>query len=190
MADERACPPPAPAAAGVDGRREPAYDERVSHPEIAAAAATGLEARAGGEPRAPGRLALFLVAAAVAGAVGIALWPTQPEGDPGAAAADVAVIARGHEVAVVEHLVAGKFTLIDFYADWCPNCRRLNPRLEALARREPRLAIRKVNVISWDSPVARQYGLTALPHLLLYDPDGQLIAEGEAAWDALHRLSS
>lgn len=131
-------------------------------------------------------LPALLTAALAAAAVALALWPSAREE---AGAGDVTVIARGAEVRITDHLVAGKFTLVDFYADWCPNCRRLNPILEQIARHAPdRLAIRKVNVLSWDSPVARQYGLTALPHLLLYSPDGRLIAEGEAAWRAMQRL--
>jgi thiol-disulfide isomerase/thioredoxin len=136
-----------------------------------------------------GIVTVAAVGVAVAGALAFALWP-QPDGGTGATtgAGDVLVIARGQEVSLANHLSAGKYTLIDFYADWCPNCRRLNPLLEDLAAREPRLAIRKVNILSWDSPVARQFGLQALPHLILYGPGGERIAEGEAVWQALSRL--
>ena len=147
------------------------------------------------------RVQLALTFALVAAGAALALWPEgggggggDPRRGPRTApgqAGDIAVVAKGGQVTVTEHLVDGKYTLIDFYADWCPNCRRMNPVLEALAGRSPdRLAIRKVNVISWDSPVARQYSLTALPHLLLYGPQGDLVAEGEAAWKAVHQLGS
>jgi thiol-disulfide isomerase/thioredoxin len=130
-----------------------------------------------------------IVLAAAAALVG--LWPSDAgrEGvrEP---AGDVQVVARGDEVVLADHLVAGKFTVIDFYADWCPNCRRLNPILEEIAGRTPALAIRKINVLSWDSPVARQHQVTALPRLLLYGPQGDLIAEGEAVLPALRRISS
>jgi thiol-disulfide isomerase/thioredoxin len=130
-----------------------------------------------------------VVLAAAAAVVG--LWPPEAQrhgqDEP---AGDVQVVARGGEVALAEHLVAGKFTLIDFYADWCPNCRRLNPIVEEIAARTPALAVRKINVLSWDSPVARQHGVTALPRLLLYDPQGELIAEGEGVLPALRRISS
>ena len=161
--------------------------------------------------RAPFILFAAAVAALVAGVLVFALWPDaggavwraaghpvsrtdgeQAGGAAGAAAhgatGDILIIAKGQEVTLADHLATGKYTLIDFYADWCRNCQRLNPVLEELAGREPRLAIRKVNIISWDSPVARQFGLTALPHLILYGPQGERVAEGESVWQALERL--
>jgi thiol-disulfide isomerase/thioredoxin len=123
----------------------------------------------------------------VTGALAFGLWPAPgSDAPPG----DVAVIARGENVEIDPHLAAGKYTLIDFYADWCPNCRRVGPVLDDLARRRPDLAVRKINIVSWDSPVARQYGITVLPHLKLYGPHGELLAEDDSAWDALRRLFS
>jgi thiol-disulfide isomerase/thioredoxin len=143
------------------------------------------------EKSAPsGRLLVPAAGVVLAAAAAIvSLWPTGPgrEARP-EVAGDVAVVARGEEVALADHLVSGKYTLIDFYADWCPNCRRLNPILEEIAGRTPALAIRKINVLSWDSPVARQHKVTALPRLLLYDPRGELIAEGERVLEALRRI--
>jgi thiol-disulfide isomerase/thioredoxin len=139
----------------------------------------------GGRLLAP---AAGIVLAAAAAAVG--LWPAGGGREGERPRGDVRVVARGEEVALVDHLEEGKYTLIDFYADWCPNCRRLNPILEEIAGRTPALAIRKINVLSWDSPVARQHRVTALPRLLLYSPQGELIAEGEAVLEALRRLSS
>jgi thioredoxin 1 len=77
--------------------------------------------------------------------------------------------------------VPGKLVLVDFYADWCAPCRYLNPRLEQMAEQHPeRLAVRTVDVINWDSPVARQYGISRLPHLVLFSAGGELLAEGGA----------
>lgn len=95
--------------------------------------------------------------------------------------ADVALISQGREVTLEEHLVPGKLVVFDFFADWCAPCRYLTPLLERLAEQHPdRLALRKVDVIDWSSPVARQHGLSALPHLVLFGPDGARLAEGDA----------
>lgn len=98
-----------------------------------------------------------------------------------AGAADVATVSRGEEVRLDDHLAPGKLVLVDFYADWCGPCRVLTPRLERLAAEHPdELALRKVDIVSWDSPVARQHRIRAVPHLRLYDGDGRLLADGDA----------
>jgi thiol-disulfide isomerase/thioredoxin len=95
--------------------------------------------------------------------------------------ADVRLISQGREVALEEHLVPGKLVVFDFFADWCAPCRYLTPLLERLAEEHPdRLALRKIDVIDWSSPVARQHGLSAIPHLVLFGPDGSRLAEGDA----------
>ncbi len=97
------------------------------------------------------------------------------------AEADVQLISQGRAVDMERHLVPGKFVVFDFYADWCAPCRILTPRLESLAAQHPdRLALRKVDVINWDSPVARQMRIPALPYLVLFDPDGQQLEAGDA----------
>jgi hypothetical protein len=35
--------------------------------------------------------------------------------------------------------------------------------------------------IDWASPLARQYALQSIPHLLIYGPNKRLIAEGDTA---------
>jgi thioredoxin-like negative regulator of GroEL len=49
--------------------------------------------------------------------------------------------------------------------------------LEAYARRHPAVTLRKINIARWGSPVAEQYGIRSIPHLLLYK-DGALVASG------------
>lgn len=98
-----------------------------------------------------------------------------------AGAADIQTITHGQPVELDRHLVPGKMVLFDFYADWCGPCRALAPRIQQLAERHAAsLAVRKVDIIDWDSPVARQYRLSSIPHLKLYGGDGELLAEGNA----------
>lgn len=98
-----------------------------------------------------------------------------------AAAADVATITRGSEVDLEQHLVPGKMVLFDFYAEWCGPCRALEPKLKRLAERHAdSLALRKLDIVDWSSPVSRQYGISSVPHLKLYGPGGEVIAQGNA----------
>jgi len=96
-------------------------------------------------------------------------------------AADVKLISQGREVTLEDHLVPGKLVVFDFFAEWCAPCRYVTPLLERLAEQHPdRLALRTIDVIDWSSPVARQHGLSAIPHLVLFGPDGTRLAEGDA----------
>jgi len=104
--------------------------------------------------------------------------------------ADVEIITHGRAVDLEAHLVPGKFVLFDFYADWCGPCRALEPHLLELAGRHPdSLALRKVDIINWDSEVTRQFRLSSIPYMELYGPDGARIAAGDAG-SVLHRLES
>jgi hypothetical protein len=62
------------------------------------------------------------------------------------------------------------------------------PVLDDLVERRPDLALRRVDInrpgaegIDWKSPVARQFGITSLPHVKVFGPDKKLIAEGDPA---------
>jgi thiol-disulfide isomerase/thioredoxin len=102
---------------------------------------------------------------------------------------DVKIIAHGEKVDVATQLAAGKHTVVDFYAAWCPPCRVMGPALERLAASEPeRFAVRKVDVVDWTMPVVNQYGIESLPHLMLFDPSGRKIAEGDDVFPELSRL--
>ena len=138
-------------------------------------------------------VSVFLVVAALAaGAAGVGMYRVlsrEPAAGAGLAGGeDIRIISRGEPVNLRDHMVPGKYTLFDYYADWCPPCRELAPRLEELARRHPNLAIRKIDIVDWDHPVAEQQGVRDLPYLRLFDPGGRLIREGEATPEDLERL--
>lgn len=103
--------------------------------------------------------------------------------------ADMEIITHGEKVELADHLAKGKYTLVDFYAPWCPPCRALGPVLERLAANQSsRLALRKVDIVDWTMPVAEQYRIEALPHLMLFDPEGRRVAEGDAVFGELSKL--
>lgn len=136
------------------------------------------------------RLAAALLAAVVVAATPLAgCRRGEAETDAAVPGADVRVIAHGEKVDLAAHLAAGKTTVFDFYAPWCPPCRVLGPALERLSAAQPdRLAIRKVDIVDWTTPVVDQHGIEALPHLILYDASGRVAAEGDDVYPELQRL--
>ena len=53
--------------------------------------------------------------------------------------------------------------------------------MATLAKNNPDIVILKVNIDEPGSPVAKQYGIQAIPVFEVYDGDGRLIAEGDEA---------
>lgn len=111
--------------------------------------------------------------------------PKQPSQKAAPSADDrknpIQLISKGEKVDIKKHLEAGKYTVVDFYADWCPGCRQLAPQLEAAIKKNTDLVLRKINIMSWQTPVVSQYGIQGIPYLMVYDPLGKLIAKGEEA---------
>lgn len=95
--------------------------------------------------------------------------------------ADVRVIVHdGEDLPALEpEIVAGKFTVFDFRADWCPPCREVDEHLYAKLEKRSDIAVRKLNVVSWESPIAERYlrEVPELPHVVIYDPSGRRVAE-------------
>ncbi|MBL8898833.1 MAG: hypothetical protein JNM84_14435 [Planctomycetes bacterium] len=54
---------------------------------------------------------------------------------------------------------------------------QLAPQLEALVKERPFVRLRKIDVKSWDSPVARQHEIESLPQVWLYDGKERLTAD-------------
>lgn len=100
------------------------------------------------------------------------------EGTSPAPGIDVVELARAGE-AVDLVPVAGKVTVFDFWATWCKPCKELERGLLRLGREHPGLlAVRKVDVVSDESPAWRRHlapGDFILPHVKVHGPDGKLL---------------
>lgn len=129
--------------------------------------------------RVSDQVALDMIAAAGCQAVvgpGKGAYRAIPEYPAGA---DVRVVTSdGSAVGPLEKLRApGKYTVLDVYAVWCGPCRLVDARLRELCGTRHDLAVRKLNVVDFDSPLAGQLGarLTELPHLIVFTPSGKRI---------------
>ncbi|HVK16640.1 MAG TPA: thioredoxin [Fimbriiglobus sp.] len=60
--------------------------------------------------------------------------------------------------------------LVDFWAEWCPPCRMMNPAVESLSRR---FKVCKVN-LDTNQPLAAKFRVEAVPTLLIFK-GGQVV---------------
>jgi thioredoxin-like negative regulator of GroEL len=100
----------------------------------------------------------------------------------------------GQTLDVNSLVVKGKTTLIDFHSPFCPPCVQMAPFLKKLATKRRDLAIKKVNInrpetrgIDWRSPLAQQYQIRQVPYFMIFNPQGQPVAQGREATETVGR---
>jgi thioredoxin 1 len=104
--------------------------------------------------------------------------PQAKESAPPAAVAggqQVKVISHGALVDISKHLALGNVTVVDFYADWCGPCRHISPSLEQMARTDPEVALRKIDIVNWKTAVVKQYNIRSIPQINIYNRGGRLV---------------
>lgn len=93
--------------------------------------------------------------------------------------ADLTWLSReGEDVPSLDsQAVQGKVTIFDFYADWCAPCRKIDAHVYRLLQQRQDLALRKLNVVSWETPLAKRHlaQVPSLPYLVVYGSDGKLV---------------
>jgi thioredoxin 1 len=98
---------------------------------------------------------------------------------PAAVVADrgqqVEVISHGAPVDITKHLALGNVTVVDFYANWCGPCKQLSPNLEQMARTDPEIALRKIDIVNWKTAVVKQYNIHSVPQVNIYNRGGRLV---------------
>jgi thiol-disulfide isomerase/thioredoxin len=87
----------------------------------------------------------------------------------------VEVISHGAQVNINQHLALGNVTVVDFYADWCGPCRQLSPSLEQMARSDPEIALRKIDIVNWRTAVVQQFNIHSIPQVDVYNRGGSLV---------------
>ncbi len=109
----------------------------------------------------------------------------------------------GKTLSLSNFVEPGKYTLVDFWASWCPYCIKEMPELKELHAKYKHAALNMVGVavrdkaedtqasidkngITWDVIFNAQripyeiYGFTGIPHLMLIGPDGTIVSRGES----------
>ena len=92
---------------------------------------------------------------------------------------DEETISTGQEVNILQHLAKDKVTIINFTnSTWCKACITLKPILEKVASNS-KVALRKINIETWEEPVVAQYGIDSIPYWVVFDPAGKLVASSK-----------
>lgn len=96
---------------------------------------------------------------------------------------DIKTLTGGGKINFYNNISKGKITIFDFYADWCGPCKLYSPKVERLLLENKNLALRKVDVVNWQSALARQltknYRIPASPFTLIFDDKGKLLGRVE-----------
>ncbi|MCO4294217.1 AhpC/TSA family protein [Solitalea sp. MAHUQ-68] len=120
----------------------------------------------------------------------------------------------GEMLSLKDVVVKSKVTVIDFWASWCGPCRAENPNLVKVYEKYHSQGLNIISVsldkttgadawkkaiaddklswnhISdlkfWDSDIAKLYGITAIPQLVLVDAEGKIVAKNLRG-EALHK---
>jgi len=96
---------------------------------------------------------------------------------------DIKTIKGGQKINFKKHLSSGKVTIFDFYADWCGPCRVFSPKVEHFIKEHPTVALRKVDIVDWNSDLSKQltkdYKMPALPFSLIFNDQGMFLGKVE-----------
>ncbi len=97
--------------------------------------------------------------------------PTIPKQEP---EKSVQLNAPGANVDIEQALVPGYVTVVDFWMESCGACHVVGGMLAVGVAKDPKVLIRKVDILDPFTPVAGAYDIGALPHYRVYDKRGKM----------------
>jgi thioredoxin 1 len=95
---------------------------------------------------------------------------------------------KGANVDLPSLLAEGKVTIVDFYADWCGPCRAVAPHLEKLAKDDPNVSLLKIDIVNWETPVVKQFGIKSVPSIRVYGRNKQQVGAPTSDFDTVAKL--
>ena len=113
------------------------------------------------------------------------LGQVEPDSSQGA---NILVISSdGEECELASHIVEGKYTIIEFSADWCIPCKELEQKLVTYMKSREHIALRKINIVNWESPVTKQHlaNEKSIPFVIVFSPTGEEIFRGSGDFEKI-----
>ena len=104
---------------------------------------------------------------------------------------DIEIVSKnGEAFDLSSSVVEGKITIVDFYADWCVPCKFLEKKLVNYMHEHSGVALRKVNIVSWESEAAKQHlsGVNGIPYVIIFDASGKEVFRGAGAIAKIRKL--
>lgn len=121
---------------------------------------------------------------------------------------------NGNKVLFSDIMTKNRYTLLDFWASWCPPCRQEMPAIKKIAKDYSDRGVAVVSLsldsnekewkegvssmqMTWtqlcdpksgSAEVASVYGVESIPELILFDSKGEIIMRGEPAYRMAEKL--
>ena len=115
--------------------------------------------------------------------------------------ADFAVEYEGKTTRLSDYVGKGQYVLVDFWASWCSPCRGEIPNLIAAYNKYKDRGLQVLGIAVWDKPedtlkaieeekvpypqiinaqeiATNIYGITGIPEIILFAPDGKIVKRG------------